>query len=303
MKSTSCLSSFLFFSRLKTEIVNGLWDGPLIGFQKWFLTLNMTLIANYQNGVLQGKVWKPLEENGYLISDNLQMHGKDVLYIYPGFQLGFHGEFNYGKMVTARPIRIKGYSCDQNVMVPHWEYLPENSQIYSYDQASLERLSKYPTLKDPLEEFYLEVLPSTISGAGDGVFLKRNAPKNTVVGFFNGINITLEDTFKDQDMKSSVHKMWNDWETDELLYIPKEFININAYNATFGHKINHNSDYNVDAGYITHPRYSVLDINMPFAIFKSLFFFLQVWKNSKHSNHKRSSSWSRTLLQICRYCG
>ena len=40
-----------------------------------------------------------------------------------------------------------------------------------------------------------------------------------------------------------------------MVYIPEKYININAYNATFGHKINHNSDYNVDAGYLNHPRF------------------------------------------------
>ena len=106
--------------------------------------------------------------------------------------------------------------------------------------------------------FYKECLftffSSTIPGAGQGVFLKRDAPQNTVVGFFNGISITLEDTFRNQEMKESVHKMWNDWSDDELIYVPKEYTDINTYNATFGHKINHNSDFNVDAGYLDHPR-------------------------------------------------
>ena len=49
--------------------------------------------------------------------------------------------------------------------------------------------------------------------------------------------------------------MWNDWYTDEMVWIPPKDIDINVYNASLGHKINHNSDYNVDAGYIDHPRF------------------------------------------------
>lgn len=98
-------------------------------------------------------------------------------------------------------------------------------------------------------------ISSSIKGAGDGVFLKRPAPKNTVVAFFNGIHITLQDTLNNQEMKNSVHKMWNDWESDDMVYIPKNWTPIHAYNASFGHKINHNSDFNVDAGYINHPRF------------------------------------------------
>ena len=95
-------------NRLKANVINGLWHGPVIGFEKWFLTMNMTLIANFNHGQLIGEVWKPLEENGYLVSDNFEMHGKNVLYIYPGFELGFFGEFNYGKMVAAKPVKILG---------------------------------------------------------------------------------------------------------------------------------------------------------------------------------------------------
>ena len=35
-------------------------------------------------------------------------------------------------------------------------------------------------------------------------------------------------------MKQSVHKMWNDWDSDAMVYIPKEYISINAYNASLG---------------------------------------------------------------------
>ena len=45
--------------------------------------MNMTLIAYYQKGRLQGPVWHLLEENGYLISDNLESSGTSI-YIYPG---------------------------------------------------------------------------------------------------------------------------------------------------------------------------------------------------------------------------
>ena len=80
---------------------------------------------------------------------------------------------------------------------------------------------------------------STITGAGDGVFLKKDAPKGTIVALFNGIHITLEDTFRNADMKASVHKMWNDWESDEMVYIPSSMISLQAYDASLGMLIDH----------------------------------------------------------------
>ena len=80
----------------------------MTGYEKWFLTMNMTIVANFNQGNLQGPVWRMLEENGFLVANNLEMNGKEVLYIYPGFQLGLFGHFEYGKMVDAQPIYIEG---------------------------------------------------------------------------------------------------------------------------------------------------------------------------------------------------
>ena len=70
--------------------------------------MNMTMIAQFQNGELIAPVWRLLEENGFLIANNLEMNGDDVIYIYPGFELGLYGRFEFGKMVDAKPVFIEG---------------------------------------------------------------------------------------------------------------------------------------------------------------------------------------------------
>ena len=48
------------------------------------------------------------------------------------------------------------------MMVPKWTYLDlENRQnkLFSYDPATMEQFSLHPLLKDPLEEYYLDVFP------------------------------------------------------------------------------------------------------------------------------------------------
>ena len=74
------------------------------------------------------------------------------------------------------------------------------------------QLDFYKYISFSFSNIQCNFLFSTIKGAGDGVFLKKDAPKNTIVAFFNGIHITLEDTLRYEDMKKSVHKMWNDWD-------------------------------------------------------------------------------------------
>ena len=233
------------------------WNGVWTGFEKWFSHMNMTLVVNFNHGLLEGPVWKMKEENGFMVSDNIEMNGSNVLYIYPGLEIGLFGVFTNSEMVSAKPVKIEGFQCVHATMKPIWTAIisDDDDEVFSFDPSGDGIMSLDPLLKDPLESGWLEVQPSTIKGAGDGVFLKRDAPVNTIIGFFNGIRITLSETLVNDDIKRSVHKMWNDWIDDELLYVPKEYISINAYNASFGHKINHNSEANVDAGYIDHPRF------------------------------------------------
>ena len=101
----------------------------MTGYEKWFLTMNMTIVASFNRGNLQGPVWRMLEENGFLVANNLEMNGKEVLYIYPGFQLGLFGHFEYGKMVDAQPVYIEG-----NIPMPNSNriklYIRQNEVLF-----------------------------------------------------------------------------------------------------------------------------------------------------------------------------
>ena len=68
----------------------------------------------------------------------------------------------FSKLRTIVLIFFSGYICRNEMMVPKWTYLDqENSQskIHSYDPATMEQFSLYPLLKDPLEDYYLDVFP------------------------------------------------------------------------------------------------------------------------------------------------
>ena len=39
----------------------------------------------------------------------------------------------------------------------------------------------------------------------------------TVVGFFNGLHIELEDTLKNPELEMTPYKVWNDWDDKEAL--------------------------------------------------------------------------------------
>ncbi len=150
-------SNWIFFSWV-AEMKDKLWHGYAKAYQKWFLTFNMTLLAKFHQGHLQAPVWQMKEENGFLISDNMEMDGPHVLYIYPGLKLGLQGHFDNGKMIGARPVEILSFQCTASgMMKPIWKFIEGNSDEFSYDPAKEGQVSSNPLLKDPLEDFWVEV--------------------------------------------------------------------------------------------------------------------------------------------------
>ena len=96
----------------------------------------------------------------------------------------------------------------------------KSDTVFYPDISSDVQLSKFPLLKDPLEDLYVEVRPSTIQGAGEGLFLKKTAKAGTVVGFFNGVRVDVHDTLRNPEYEITPYKVWNDWDdNDELLSI------------------------------------------------------------------------------------
>jgi hypothetical protein len=70
-------------SKILAPFVNGELEGLVLGFDQWFGQHNLTMIANFKQGKLVAPVWKLLEENGFLVLDNLDFTGEGI-YIYPG---------------------------------------------------------------------------------------------------------------------------------------------------------------------------------------------------------------------------
>ena len=65
----------------------------------------------------------------------------------------------------------------------------------------------------------------------------------------------LESKVKTEDRKSA-YRMDNDWATPtQILNIPAKYRDLNSYNATLGHLVNHQTPPNVYFGMIDHPRF------------------------------------------------
>lgn len=118
-------------------------------------------------------------------------------------------------------MRISNLKCEDPTGFPSLNLESSDLDTIFYPDISSDlQLSKFPLLKDPLEDLYVEVRPSTIKAAGEGLFLKKAAKAGTVVGFFNGVRVNVHDTLRNPEYEVTPYKVWNDWDdNDELLSI------------------------------------------------------------------------------------
>ena len=69
---------------------------------------------------------------------------------------------------------------------------------YKYDKSTGTQISSCPRLCDPYEQHFVEIGPSLIPDAGQGLFAKSRIDRNTVVAFYNGVR-TKEEGYEDDE--------------------------------------------------------------------------------------------------------
>lgn len=107
-------------------------------------------------------------------------------------------------------------------------------------------------LRDPYEAKVVDVRPSSIPGAGMGVFAVKPLSSRTIVGYFNGVHRHRKEVFSSGE--DSAYLVEGGL-PNEMLDIPKEFTSWRNYQASTGHLINHDDDGNVDYKDCWHPRF------------------------------------------------
>ena len=120
-------------------------------------------------------------------------------------------------------------------------------------------LSSEPFLTDPYETQMVEVRASNIAKAGQGVFLKQTVLKNTIVSYFNGVRRKEEDVFDSTKMfnKKSPYIV-EIGEMDDFLDIPQDLAKWDKYQASTGHKVNHDRVANGRFSECEHPRFGTI---------------------------------------------
>ena len=181
------------------------------------------------------------------------MTGEVATYLYPDLKTCLTGTFSHSRLVSAKLARItsveaESLSCPALVKITTE---PVSDYLYSFSQTF-----SGPSLlhRDPYEDTMVEVRQSLLAGAGEGVFLKREAQPNTVLAFYNGARLPAEADeddwekcsyriFLSKPLTSQQEEEEEEEEEESLqcdiLDIPEEMRSLDKYCATVAHKVNH----------------------------------------------------------------
>eukprot|EP01083_Nonionella_stella_P072254 194666_1 len=221
--------------------IEGNWkDGDLSGIVKEFDSDNfLTFEGEYDLSERHGKGTLMFPDGGKMISTfcHGEMNCADVAYSYPDGST-LTGIWEDGEMKCA-----KYFSAEGELQSP---------TEYSHDPSTSSQISSNPTLPDPFETRFVYVAESTIEGAREGLFAKRDILEGMVLSFYNGVRITHKESDSREWRTNDNTLSLND---EIVIDVPEAFSSTSSYCASLGHKANHSFENNAKYDLFFHPRF------------------------------------------------
>lgn len=148
---------------------------------------------------------------------------------------------------------------DDAIMMLEATIRDSDDVVMSLEPKQFGVLCSWPLIRDPYERKMVTCLPSSVSGAGQGLFMLKTVPAETIVAFYSGIRIPDSECDTDDTWDECSYRIFVDEESEERMDIPSEYLDLDKYCATLGHKVNHSFHPNCDFSTFEHPRFGRLD--------------------------------------------
>ncbi|KAM9795431.1 histone-lysine N-methyltransferase SETD7 [Neosynchiropus ocellatus] len=232
---------------LRGTYVDGELNGPA---QELDSEGHLVFKGQYKDNSRYGTCWVYHPDGGRVfgqVNEDGEMTGDSVAYIYPDGLTALFGSFVDGELIQARLANVISAETER----PRFE-ISANSAVYSYDKSTSTCLATHALLPDPYESTRAFVAESLIKGAGQGLFAKTDAERDTVVAFYNGIRITHSEVDgRDWAMNGNTISL----DEDTVIDVPQPFDQTERYCASLGHKANHSFTPNCKYDPFVHPRF------------------------------------------------
>jgi len=205
----------------------------------------------FNHGTLVGVCWRSLPGGGFLVSRSWSFTDNNMIYLYPDCRTALIGSFSSCDLKSAQLSEVVSCakSCD-SILIPILSNPHE--EMYTLDPASPSVFSRDPHLADPYESLFVEVKPSLIKDAGEGLFAKTDIDVGTIISFYNGVRVRSGYDWE----KPTPYKMILDEDSD--LDLPEKMTKLENYSATLGHKVCHSFQPNCETDVFYHPRFGLI---------------------------------------------
>ncbi|XP_023320452.1 histone-lysine N-methyltransferase SETD7 [Eurytemora carolleeae] len=172
-------------------------------------------------------------------------------YLYPDFYTAVVGLWQNHLLIQGQITKLHQACKSGNLWILDFKESSESNIKYS--PPTHYSLGVDPLEVDPYESRTVEVRNSSVedTSAGQGLFTKRNIIKGEVLAFYNGYIIFCNATTrplnrqsfsKEEEHIRNTYRMFHHQEEVKDNYcidLPPELANLQRYNATLGHKVNH----------------------------------------------------------------
>ena len=243
------------------EWLEGFFEkGVLHGFSRHYERKchghRLSTFGYYHNGIPFGIWYKLIDGGGAIVGpvdDEGQLSGPDITYLYPDCQTALMGQFEDGELKQAQAVTLKCVVEENNMMIPLFSE-PQGS-MYAREVSELHRMTTTPLLPDPYEQEWVQVQSSTVVGANEGLFARKDVTEGTILAFYNGIRRDPKTSYDEPDWVVNAYKIFDPTRKKGSLDIPHEYINTSNYCASLAHKTNHSFLPSAEFEVFDHPRF------------------------------------------------
>jgi len=265
---TYLLCTYILLSGTLEGVADELTDECLEGddaswaIKKWIL-LDVEKLEKFEIKYYETQLSLVKEEDGpswYIVSDGWQgafyyesgEPGRERVgaYLYPDYSTAIVGVWKDHLLVHGRTTQLVEACMSGNSWTLQFGEL--EGPVMAYSPPSHYSYGVHPLQRDPYESRTVQVRKSEEAGAQDGLFTTREVLSGEVLAFYSGLIIYCESSLRALDRRElsdeeeHVRNMYNialdigDEDDNLCIDIPPEMGNdVNKYNATLGHKVNH----------------------------------------------------------------
>jgi len=218
-------------------------------------------IGSFHRGLPTGYCWLAKEGQGWLfgeVDERGRFSGDNIAYIYPDLLTAITGTFEKEQLVEARSSKIIAADFDEHtdiLKVMLSQHILPDAPAYTRKPSDSKCIPCDWKLEDNYERVTVFSKKSDVHWAGEGLFARRDLPKDTIVAYYNGLHIEPKETYSSPSCDYQIYVDWANTEGSPYVDIPIECIDLDNYRASLAHKANHSFSPNCKFVAVDHPRF------------------------------------------------